>query len=69
MFPQVVRFEFADRSLFPQLGREVLEIAAAMIKPGVTTLEIDAVVHDECLKRKSYPSPLNYHKFPRSVCT
>lgn len=52
-----------------QLGREVLDIAAAMLKPGVTTLEIDAVVHEECLKRNSYPSPLNYNMFPRSVCT
>jgi hypothetical protein len=52
-----------------QLGREVLDIAAAMVAPGVTTLEIDAVVHEECMKRNAYPSPLGYHMFPRSVCT
>lgn len=40
-----------------------------MIKPGVTTLEIDAVVHEECMKRNAYPSPLGYRLFPRSVCT
>ncbi|KAK4053165.1 Methionine aminopeptidase 1 [Microbotryomycetes sp. JL201] len=52
-----------------KIGREVLDIAAAAIKPGVTTLEIDRIVHEECLKREAYPSPLNYHRFPRSVCT
>ncbi|GJN88330.1 hypothetical protein Rhopal_001295-T1 [Rhodotorula paludigena] len=50
-------------------GREVLDIAAAAIRPGITTLEIDAIVHEECIKRDSYPSPLGYHLFPRSVCT
>ncbi|ORY79728.1 peptidase M24, structural domain-containing protein [Leucosporidium creatinivorum] len=52
-----------------KLGREVLDIAAAAIRPGITTLELDAIVHEECMKRNSYPSPLNYSKFPRSVCT
>ncbi|GAA6025361.1 hypothetical protein JCM10207_001363 [Rhodosporidiobolus poonsookiae] len=52
-----------------KLAREVLDIAAAALRPGITTLEIDKIVHDECVKRDAYPSPLNYHKFPRSVCT
>ncbi|GAA5835810.1 hypothetical protein JCM9279_004653 [Rhodotorula babjevae] len=50
-------------------AREVLDIAAAAIRPGITTLEIDEIVHAECMKRDSYPSPLGYHLFPRSVCT
>ncbi|GAA5951556.1 hypothetical protein JCM8115_005176 [Rhodotorula mucilaginosa] len=52
-----------------RLAREVLDIAASHIRPGITTIEIDQIVHDECVKRDSYPSPLGYHKFPRSVCT
>jgi hypothetical protein len=52
-----------------QLGREVLDIAASHIRPGITTLELDRIVHEECVKRDAYPSPLGYHKFPRSVCT
>lgn len=52
-----------------QLAREVLDIAAAAIRPGITTLELDEIVHAECMKRDSYPSPLNYRNFPRSVCT
>ncbi|CCH62379.1 hypothetical protein TBLA_0H00900 [Henningerozyma blattae CBS 6284] len=51
------------------LGREVLDIAAAAVKPGVTTDEIDEIVHRETIKRNAYPSPLNYYNFPKSVCT
>jgi methionyl aminopeptidase len=54
---------------FIQRGREVLDIAAAAIRPGITTLEIDKIVHHECMQRNAYPSPLGYHMFPRSVCT
>lgn len=50
-------------------GREVLDVAAAMIKPGITTDEIDAAVHEACVERKCYPSPLNYRGFPKSCCT
>ena len=35
----------------------------------MTTNEIDEIVHTETIKRNSYPSPLNYHGFPRSCCT
>ncbi|KAL8281522.1 hypothetical protein RQP46_006206 [Phenoliferia psychrophenolica] len=52
-----------------RLARQVLDIAAAALRPGLTTLELDALVHSECIKRDSYPSPLGYRLFPRSVCT
>lgn len=34
-----------------RLGREVLDIAAAAAKPGVTTDEIDRIVHEACMER------------------
>ncbi|KII88536.1 hypothetical protein PLICRDRAFT_54368 [Plicaturopsis crispa FD-325 SS-3] len=52
-----------------RLAREVLDIAASHIRPGITTDAIDEIVHEECIKRKAYPSPLNYREFPKSVCT
>merc|ERR1712173_138611 len=52
-----------------QLGREVLDIAGSLVKPGITTEEIDIAVHEACIARKCYPSPLNYHNFPKSCCT
>ncbi|TFK81816.1 methionine aminopeptidase, partial [Polyporus arcularius HHB13444] len=52
-----------------KLAREVLDIAAAAIRPGITTDEIDAIVHSATIERGAYPSPLNYRNFPKSVCT
>jgi len=39
------------------------------VKPGITTDEIDEIVHKATIERNCYPSPLNYRKFPKSVCT
>ncbi|CAJ0587817.1 unnamed protein product, partial [Mesorhabditis spiculigera] len=52
-----------------RLGREVLNEAAKAIAPGVTTDEIDRVVHEAAIERDCYPSPLGYYKFPKSCCT
>ncbi|PWZ52943.1 Methionine aminopeptidase 1A [Zea mays] len=52
-----------------RIAREVLDAAARVIKPGITTDEIDRVVHEETLARGGYPSPLNYYFFPKSCCT
>jgi methionyl aminopeptidase len=34
-----------------KLAREVLDLAAAAAKPGVTTDEIDRIVHEACIER------------------
>lgn len=52
-----------------KLGRECLDEAARAIAPGVTTDEIDRVVHEAAIERECYPSPLGYYKFPKSCCT
>lgn len=52
-----------------RLGRQVLDEAAAAIGPGVTTDEIDRIVHEATVDRECYPSPLNYYQFPKSCCT
>ncbi|KAK5132119.1 hypothetical protein LTR08_000370 [Meristemomyces frigidus] len=61
--------EIAGMRKVCRLAREVLDLAAAEVKPGVTTDHIDKIVHEACLARDSYPSPLNYCHFPKSVCT
>ncbi|MGH9227424.1 MAG: type I methionyl aminopeptidase [Acidimicrobiales bacterium] len=48
---------------------EVLQTVGAAVAPGVTTDELDALCHDECISRGGYPSPLNYGAFPKSLCT
>ena len=52
-----------------RIAREVLDSAVRFVKPGITTEMIDNLVHDEIIQRGAYPSPLNYHGFPRSCCT
>jgi methionyl aminopeptidase len=53
-------------------GRTAAEVLAAVgraVAPGVTTDALDAICHEECVSRGAYPSPLNYHGYPKSVCT
>jgi len=52
-----------------RIAREVLDIAVSSVKVGMTTDDIDKIVHLETIKRNSYPSPLNYNGFPKSCCT
>lgn len=52
-----------------KLAATVLAHAGTLVKPGVTTDEIDQVVHKMIIDAGAYPSPLNYGKFPKSVCT
>ena len=52
-----------------RVAREVLDAAIAALEVGATTDSIDAIVHEETIKRGAYPSPLNYHGFPKSCCT
>lgn len=53
-----------------RLAAEVLEMIRPMVVPGVTTGELDAICHDYIVNtQKAIPAPLNYHGFPRSICT
>jgi methionyl aminopeptidase len=59
-----------------EVMREAGQIAAAtlmavdkLIRPGVSTEEINRFVHEDTLRRGARPAPLNYHGFPKSVCT
>lgn len=52
-----------------RIARKVLDEAHKLVKPGVTTDEIDECVHNCTISYGAYPSPLNYYKFPKSLCT
>eukprot|EP00741_Cyanophora_paradoxa_P011257 tig00020554_g10876.t1 len=52
-----------------RLAAEILQFAGSLVKPGVTTDDIDRAVHAMCVLNGAYPSPLNYDGFPKSVCT
>ena len=48
---------------------EILIRAGEAVAVGVTTDEIDRLVHELTVEMDGYPSPLNYKGFPKSVCT
>ncbi|KZV30472.1 methionine aminopeptidase 1B, chloroplastic [Dorcoceras hygrometricum] len=52
-----------------QLAAQVLENAGSLVRPSVTTNEIDKAVHQMIIDAGAYPSPLGYGGFPKSVCT
>ncbi|GIY59643.1 methionine aminopeptidase 1 [Caerostris extrusa] len=61
--------EIEGVKLASKLAREVLNAAAKAVAVGVTTDELDRIVHEASIKRNCYPSPLNYYRFPKSCCT
>jgi methionyl aminopeptidase len=52
-----------------RLAAETLNHIEKYIRPGLSTLEIDQIVHDFTLTNGATPAPLGYHGFPKSVCT
>jgi methionyl aminopeptidase len=52
-----------------RIAAEVLRLAGEYLKPGITTDEVDRYVHQLFIDRDTYPSTLNYHGYPKSLCT
>jgi methionyl aminopeptidase len=52
-----------------QMAAETLLGVGEMIRAGLTTEDLNTFVHEDTLKRGGFPAPLNYHGFPKSVCT
>lgn len=48
---------------------EILDIVEKVIKAGMSTEEINTIVHEETLKRGGTPAPLGYQGYPKSTCT
>jgi len=43
-------------------------LAGEMVRPGMTTKQIDKAVHDYIVSQGAKPSFLNYHGYPASAC-
>lgn len=52
-----------------RIAADALEAVGQIIRPGITTDEIDAVAHDYMVSRDAYPSTLDYRGFMKSSCT
>ncbi len=52
-----------------RIAAGALAAGGATVAPGVTTDEVDRVVHEFLLDHDAYPSTLGYKGFPKSCCT
>ena len=53
-----------------RLAAEVLEMITPHVQAGITTTELDQICHDFIVnEQQAIPAPLNYHGFPKSICT
>ncbi len=51
------------------MAAETLLAVGNALRPGMTTDEINTLVHEDTIRRGARPAPLNYRGFPKSVCT
>jgi methionyl aminopeptidase len=52
-----------------RIAADALAAGGAAVAPGVTTDEVDRVVHEYLVDHDAYPSTLGYKGFPKSCCT
>ncbi len=53
-----------------RLAGDVLNMIRPYVKPGITTNELNTICHDYIVnEQQAIPAPLNYHGFPKSICT
>lgn len=62
----------AEREKIRETGHIVAEVLAelrAVVRPGITTLELDRLAVEALKQRGAKSSSLGYHGYPKSVCT
>jgi methionyl aminopeptidase len=52
-----------------RLAVDILNRAEDLIKPGITSNDINTMVEKVTKQNNAQSAPLNYHGFPKSVCT
>ncbi len=53
-----------------RLAADVLVYIAPYVQAGISTLELDRLCHEYMVSvQRVIPAPLNYHGFPKSICT
>jgi len=62
--------EIEKMRIVGRLAADVLDMIEPYVVPGVTTDKLDQICHDYIVDvQKAIPAPLNYHGFPKSICT
>ncbi len=61
--------EFAAMRKAGRLAAETLDHVTPLVRPGVSTDELDRSCHEFIVGHGAIPAPLNYRGFPKSICT
>lgn len=62
--------EIAKMRVAGRLAAAVLEMIEPHVQEGITTDELNDICHDYIVNtQQAIPAPLNYHGFPKSICT
>lgn len=62
--------DIAKMRVAGRLTAQVLEMIGPHVQPGVTTEHLDNLCHHYIVEELgAIPAPLNYHGFPKSICT
>ncbi|MCH4090800.1 type I methionyl aminopeptidase [Acetobacter sp.] len=51
-----------------KLAAETLDMITEHVRPGVTTGELDTIIHEFTLKNNATPATLGYRGYPKSCC-
>lgn len=52
-----------------KINTAVLDLVSTNIKAGMSTEEINTLVHEFTISQGAIPAPLNFQSYPKSVCT
>ncbi|CAD8155048.1 unnamed protein product [Paramecium octaurelia] len=52
-----------------QIAAQTAHVAQKSVKQGMTTDDLDKIVHEFIISQNAYPSPIGFKGFPKSVCT
>lgn len=63
-FAEIQKMRMAGR-----LAAQVLEMIEPYVKSGVTTQYLNDLCHEYIVTHQAIPASLNYHGFPKSICT
>ncbi|CRG98487.1 methionine aminopeptidase 1c, putative [Plasmodium relictum] len=51
-----------------KFARKLMDDVSYILCEGITTNDIDIYILNKCINNGFYPSPLNYHHYPKSTC-
>ncbi|AQS89591.1 methionine aminopeptidase [Neoasaia chiangmaiensis NBRC 101099] len=60
--------DFAGLRAAGKLAAETLDMITPHVRAGVTTGELDVIIHEFTLAHGATPAPLNYRGYPKSSC-